>query len=129
MKTALLLLLCSLPTLAQTVDLAKFKEVESHAPKGYPTLFAVASSSMQPGSLGQSQTCVMELETLGSVYFVTAEAGFVTPCKAFQPGTMVFGRVHNLLGQVVDVIDPAEQKPKSHRYLVKNVTLVDPSRQ
>jgi hypothetical protein len=35
---------------------------------------------------------------------------------------MVSGKVHSLLGQVVDVINPAEPKAKSHRYLVKDVT-------
>jgi hypothetical protein len=125
MKTLVLLLLCSLQAAAQSVDVAKFRETESHAPKGYPTLFMVKWAVMQPGSLAQSQTCSMQLETLGSVYLVGAENGFTSPCKVYSPGTALWGHVHNLLGQVVDVIDPADPKSKSHRYLVTNVTLVD----
>jgi hypothetical protein len=83
MRTALFLLMCSLPSLAQSVDPAKFKEVESRAPKGYRTLFGV-SATMQPVSLGQSQTCFMQLETLGIIYSVGTEAGVTSPCKAFS---------------------------------------------
>jgi hypothetical protein len=130
MKVALILLLCSLPALAQ--DFAtKFKEAESHAPKGYPTLFVVTTASVEPSTLfGNDGGCAMNLETLGQIYFVGVEPGFFSDqCKAFQPGTVLWGHLHRNVAAVVDVIDPSETKPKSRRYIVKNVTLVNPETQ
>jgi hypothetical protein len=129
MKLTALLLLFSLPALAQSLDQAKFKEAESHAPKGYPTLFVVTSSSITPASLGDTQGCVMNIETLGRSYFVVGQAGWFAPCKAIQPGSPVWGHVHQMVDQVVDIIDPADPKPKSHRYFVRDITLLDPASQ
>lgn len=133
MKTLLLLLFFSLQAGAQSVDAAKFKEVETHAPKGYPTLFMVKWSAMAPASLGQSQECSMELETLGNIYRVDVPNGIVTPCKALTPGTPLWGRVHNnFVGQVIDAIESSDAsvaKPKSRRYFVRSVQLVDPATQ
>jgi hypothetical protein len=130
MKLTLLLLLFSLPAFAQ--DFAtKFKEAESRAPKGYPTLFIVTSASISPATLGSAQECGMSLETLGRRYLVVGQAGWTTPCKAFQPGTPLFGHIHQMVDQVVDLVDPkdANPKPKSHRYFVRDITLVDPATQ
>lgn len=128
MKYALILLLVSITASAQDFT-ARFRENESHAPKGYPTFFWVTSSSITPASLGDTQGCTMYLETLGRRYFVVGQAGWTAPCKAFQPGTPLFGHVHQMVDQVVDLIDPTEAKPKSHRYFVRDITLVDPATQ
>ncbi|HXP07576.1 MAG TPA: hypothetical protein VN828_03730 [Acidobacteriaceae bacterium] len=137
MKTALLLLFCSLPAFSQSqpdpnqaATAQKFKQLEASAPKGYPTPFVVASAVSQPGQLlGREQSCAMNIETLGQVYYVTAMQGFTAACKVYAPGTVMYGHVHQLLGQVVDLLDTTGAKPKSHRYTVENVALVDPSQQ
>jgi hypothetical protein len=137
MKALPILLLCALPVLAQSASISnqsilqdRFKVLESQAPKGYPTLFVVSTASMSPGTfLGNDGGCVMNLETFGQIYFVTTGPGFLGGCKAFQPGTVVWGRVHRMLGTVVDVLDTSEGKPKSRRYTVKDVTLVNPANQ
>lgn len=134
-KIALLALVFSLPLFAQTEiasqdKIAKFKEAESRAPKGYPTLFVVSTASSQSGRLMGDQACQMNLTTLGKVYFVTAQQGFVSACKVFTPGTVMFGKVHNaLLGQIIDLLDATEAKPKKRTYLVQDTSLVDPANQ
>lgn len=129
MKVALLLLLVSLPALSQDLT-AKFKEAESHAPKGYPTLFIVRSASMSPGALGESGGCAMTLETLGQVYQVATSPSWPGKCTAYQPGTAIWGRVHTILGTVVDLLDDIKEgKAKYSRYLVTDVTLVNPETQ
>lgn len=131
MKCALLLLLFSLPALGQDFA-ARFKEAESHAPKGYPTLFIVTSASITPATLGGTQECGMSLETLGRRYFVVGEASWLAACKSFQPGKALFGHVHQMVDQVVDLVDPEEmagKKPKSRRYFVRDISLVDPATQ
>lgn len=129
MKLPVLLLLFVLPCVAQGTA-QKLKEAELSAPKGYPTPFVVANAISQPGQvLGREQSCAMSIETLGQVYYVTAVQGFTAACKVYAPGTLIYGRVHQLLGQVVDLLDTTGPKPKSHRYTVENVQLVDASKQ
>lgn len=136
MKTALLCLLLAVPVFAQNEPslqekVTRFKEAESRAPRGYPTLFVVSSASSQSGGLiGGDQACEMYIATLGRTYFVTATQGLVSACKIFPPGTTIFGRVREaLLGKMVDLFDATESKPKKRTYLVKDMNLVDPANQ
>jgi hypothetical protein len=109
---------------------AKFAEAESHAPKGFPTLFIVRSSSRSPGQLfGSNGDCAMDLVTLGKVYDVYAQDTF-RECVALSPHTVVWGHDHRIIGsEVIDLLDTGGPKPKSRRYLVRNVILVDPATQ
>lgn len=133
----MLLLSAALPAFAQAATTAvqptfqeKFNALQATAPKGFPTLFVVATATVSPSTfLGSDGGCVMNLETLGKVYFVATSPGMFSDCKAFQPGTVLWGHVHKILGTVVDVLDTTETKQKSRRYIVKNVSLVDPASQ
>lgn len=130
---AMLLLLVPLSGFAQagTEPTVKqmFDAMESKAPKGYPTLFVVTTSSVSPSTfMGSDGGCVMNIETFGKVYFVTGASGW-HGCKSFQPGTVLWGRVHRVLGTVVDILDAGEGKPKSLRYTVQDISLVDPETQ
>ena len=132
----LVFLLCSLPLAAQVdagtaAKLANFKEAEAQAPKGFPTLFRVNSAAVDPGQLfGTDRGCTMRLETAGQLYEVTGLGGFTADCTVFQPGSMVWGHVHRILGTVVDVLDTRGlKKPKSRRYKVEAIALVDPATQ
>lgn len=127
MKVALILLLFSLAASAQDIT-TQFKEAESHAPKGYPTLFLVTTSTITPATLGGAQECGMTIDTLGKRLLIVGEAGW-TACKAYQPGTHLWGHVHQMVDQVVDLLDPTEPRPKGHRYFVRDVTLIDPATQ
>jgi len=132
MKLALFVLLISLPAIGQDFT-AKFNEAQNRAPKGYPTLFIVTSASISPATLGGTQDCVMNIETLGRSYFVVGTASLFAPCKPYSPGTALFGHVHQMVDQVVDLVDPAEQQSgkrlKPHRYFVRDITLLNPATQ
>jgi hypothetical protein len=69
----------------------------------------------------------MDLETAGQILSVSSPPGMFGPCKAFQPGAIVWGHIHRVLGAVVDVLDTTGTKAKSRRYVIENVTLVDPA--
>lgn len=129
MKCALILFLLSLSAFGQDLA-AKFKEAEVHAPKGYPTLFVVDQAVKRPAVMfGREEECGMTLETLGTRIYVSGAPGMLSGCKMFTPGTLVYGKVHRLLGQVVDILDTTGDKPKSHRYIVQNIELLDPAKQ
>jgi hypothetical protein len=135
MKVLAMLLLCaSMPGFSQAETQLtlqqKFEAMQSQAPNGFPTLFVVSTSSVSPSTfLGADGGCSMNLETFGKVYFVETPSGMFKDCKAFQPGTILWGHVHRILGTVVDVLDSTEGKPKSRRYIVQNISLVNPETQ
>jgi hypothetical protein len=135
-KTVFALLLC-VATIARAQEdpthaaaMAKFREMQAKAPKGYPTLFHVDTASVDPGTMFVAPaSCVMLLETEGQIYRVSGGPGMMTGCTIFQPGDFVYGHVHRVLGMVVDILDMRQAKPKSRRYTVNDVTLVDPKKQ
>jgi hypothetical protein len=111
------------PTMDQKMD--NLAELEAQAPKGYPTVFVVASASESPGNPFGGAKCSIRLATLGTIYFA-GSAGGLRPCKIFAPGTMIYGRAHQEpLRTVVDLLDREESKPRNRRYVVTGMQLVD----
>jgi hypothetical protein len=78
---------------------------------------------------GREEECGMSIETIGTRYYVTGGPALMSGCKLFQPGTLIYGKVHRILGEVVDLLDTTGDKPKSRRYTVHSVELIDPAKQ